>query len=73
MGGVNKGILVGNLGKDPEVRYLDNGRAVTNFIYSCHSVIVCAKLISIISNSELFSIYLKYFIVQIFIYQNRLR
>ena len=31
MAGVNKVILVGNLGKDPEVRYLDNGRAVTNF------------------------------------------
>ena len=24
-------ILVGNLGKDPEIRYLDNGRAVCNF------------------------------------------
>ena len=24
-------ILVGNLGKDPEVRHLDNGRAVANF------------------------------------------
>jgi single-strand DNA-binding protein len=31
MAGVNKVILVGNLGKDPEVRYLDNGRAVANF------------------------------------------
>ena len=31
MAGVNKGILVGNLGKDPEVRYLDNGVAVANF------------------------------------------
>jgi single-strand DNA-binding protein len=28
---VNKVILVGNLGKDPEVRYLDNGVAVANF------------------------------------------
>ena len=31
MAGVNKVILVGNLGKDPEVRYLDNGVAVANF------------------------------------------
>jgi len=31
MAGVNKVILVGNLGKDPEIRYLDNGVAVANF------------------------------------------
>jgi single-strand DNA-binding protein len=31
MAGVNKVILVGNLGKDPEIRHLENGRAVTNF------------------------------------------
>lgn len=31
MAGVNKVILVGNLGKDPEVRYLDGGTAVANF------------------------------------------
>lgn len=31
MAGVNKVILIGNLGKDPEVRYLDNGIAVANF------------------------------------------
>lgn len=31
MAGVNKVILVGNLGKDPEVRHLDTGRAVANF------------------------------------------
>ena len=30
MSGVNKVILVGNLGKDPEVRYLDSGVAVAN-------------------------------------------
>lgn len=31
MPGVNKVILVGNLGKDPEVRYLEGGIAVANF------------------------------------------
>jgi single-strand DNA-binding protein len=30
MASVNKVILVGNLGKDPEVRYMPNGEAVTN-------------------------------------------
>ena len=31
MAGVNKVMLIGNLGKDPEVRYLDNGVTVANF------------------------------------------
>jgi single-strand DNA-binding protein len=31
MAGVNKVTLVGNLGKDPEVKHLDNGRAVATF------------------------------------------
>ena len=31
MAGVNKVMLIGNLGKDPEVRYIDNGVAVANF------------------------------------------
>jgi single-strand DNA-binding protein len=31
MAGVNKVILVGNLGKDPEVRHLEGGVAVANF------------------------------------------
>jgi len=31
MAGVNKVILIGNLGKDPEVRHLDNGASVANF------------------------------------------
>ena len=30
MSGVNKVILIGNLGKDPDIRYLDNGVAVAN-------------------------------------------
>jgi len=29
--GINKVILVGNLGKDPELRYTPNGTAVANF------------------------------------------
>ena len=31
MSGVNKVILVGRLGKDPETRHLESGAAVTNF------------------------------------------
>ena len=31
MAGVNKVILIGNLGKDPEVRHLEGGTAVANF------------------------------------------
>jgi single-strand DNA-binding protein len=31
MAGVNKVILLGNLGSDPEVRYLENGSAVARF------------------------------------------
>lgn len=31
MAGVNKAILVGNLGRDPEIRYTPNGTAVANF------------------------------------------
>ena len=30
MASVNKVIIVGNLGKDPETRYMPNGEAVTN-------------------------------------------
>lgn len=31
MSGVNKAILIGNLGSDPEVRHLSNGSVVANF------------------------------------------
>jgi len=31
MAGVNKAILVGNLGRDPELRYTQGGQAVVNF------------------------------------------
>ncbi len=31
MAGVNKVILVGNLGRDPEIRYMPDGTAVANF------------------------------------------
>lgn len=31
MAGVNKAILVGRLGKDPEIKYTPSGTAVTNF------------------------------------------
>ncbi len=31
MAAVNKAIILGNLGRDPEVRYTSDGKAVTNF------------------------------------------
>lgn len=31
MASVNKAIIMGNLGRDPEVRYMPNGEAVANF------------------------------------------
>lgn len=31
MAGINKAIIIGNLGRDPEVRYTADGRAVANF------------------------------------------
>ena len=31
MAGLNKVMIIGNLGKDPEMRYTANGSAVTNF------------------------------------------
>lgn len=31
MSGINKVILIGRLGKDPELKYTPNGKAVTNF------------------------------------------
>jgi single-strand DNA-binding protein len=31
MSGINKVILIGNLGRDPETRYMPSGKAATNF------------------------------------------
>ena len=31
MAGINKAILIGNLGRDPELRYTQSGQAVVNF------------------------------------------
>ena len=31
MASINKAILIGSLGKDPDVRYMPNGEAVANF------------------------------------------
>lgn len=39
-GTINKVILIGNLGKDPEVRYLDNKRVVANFSIATHEVYI---------------------------------
>lgn len=35
MASVNKVILIGNLGRDPEMRYMPNGDAVCNFSIAC--------------------------------------
>jgi single-strand DNA-binding protein len=35
MAGLNKVMLIGNLGKDPEMRYTANGKAVTTFSLAC--------------------------------------
>ena len=31
MAGLNKAMVIGNVGKDPEMRYTANGKAVTTF------------------------------------------
>lgn len=38
MAGINKVILVGNVGKDPELRALDNGRSVARFTLATSEV-----------------------------------
>jgi single-strand DNA-binding protein len=38
VGSVNKVILIGNLGRDPEVRHTPNGAAVTNFSIATNEV-----------------------------------
>lgn len=38
MAGVNKVTLVGNIGKDPELKHLDNGRAVATFSLATNEV-----------------------------------
>jgi len=37
-GSVNKVILIGRLGKDPEMRFTPNGRAVTNFTMATNEI-----------------------------------
>ena len=37
-GSINKVILIGRLGKDPEMRFTPNGRAVTNFTMATNEV-----------------------------------
>jgi single-strand DNA-binding protein len=35
MAGLNKVMLIGNLGKDPEMKYTANGKAITRFSLAC--------------------------------------
>ena len=34
MASVNKVIIIGNLGRDPETRYAPNGDAICNFLFA---------------------------------------
>jgi single-strand DNA-binding protein len=36
MAGLNKVMLIGNVGRDPEMRYTANGKAVTTFSVACN-------------------------------------
>jgi single-strand DNA-binding protein len=36
MASLNKAMLIGNVGKDPEMRYTANGKAVTTFSVACN-------------------------------------
>ncbi len=38
MAGLNKVMLIGNVGKDPEMRYTANGKAVATFSVACNRV-----------------------------------
>ncbi len=38
MASLNKVMLIGNVGKDPEMRYTANGKAVTSFSLACNRV-----------------------------------
>lgn len=38
MAGLNKVMLIGNVGRDPEMRYTANGKAVTTFSVACNRV-----------------------------------
>ena len=40
---VNKVILLGNLGRDPEIRYLDDNRVVANFPLATHELFTDKK------------------------------
>ena len=44
-GTVNKVILIGNLGKDPEVRHLENGAVVANFPIATSEVLHGSKIL----------------------------
>ncbi|NMM47082.1 single-stranded DNA-binding protein [Marinigracilibium pacificum] len=52
MSGVNKVILVGNLGKDPEVRHLESGRAVANFPLATSEVYKDRRTNERVTNTE---------------------
>lgn len=34
--GLNKVMVIGNLGRDPEMRFTPNGKSVSNFSLACH-------------------------------------
>jgi single-strand DNA-binding protein len=42
MSGLCKALIIGNLGRDPEMRYTPNGRPVTTFSVACNHVYTAA-------------------------------
>lgn len=43
MAGLCKAMLIGNLGRDPEMRYTPNGKPVTSFSVACNRVYTTAE------------------------------
>ena len=56
MSGINKVILIGHLGKDPEMRYLEGGVSVTSFPLATSESFNNFKIIFLPEGSDLSNI-----------------